>query len=210
MSAEPVSQLDALKAVYKVCVETRNFEIDQLIQRNNFFMLFQGVLLAAVLQTQASKPMVEVLVCLCGIAVSWYQTQMASGAKFWQEWWEGRVEHYERQLEAALGPSADRGFHDLFAVPMDRVDAAVRARLRRSRAFPFSDLLILARFPVGRAPIRVGVVLLATWTALTAHALTTVNFPLRPVQVQGFGYAPTPSVPVPVLVPVAPASPASH
>jgi hypothetical protein len=49
-------KLSELKAVYKLAIETRNFEIHQLINRNNFFMLFQGVLLAAVFNNQASKP----------------------------------------------------------------------------------------------------------------------------------------------------------
>ncbi len=35
-------KLSELKAVYKLAIETRNFEIHQLINRNNFFMLFQG------------------------------------------------------------------------------------------------------------------------------------------------------------------------
>lgn len=78
----PDQNYESLKAVYKVCIETRNFEINQLIQRNNFFMLFQGVLLAAALQNQGSKPVVELIICLTGIFVSIYQLQMASGAKY--------------------------------------------------------------------------------------------------------------------------------
>ena len=49
-SNTPINEnISELKAVYKLAIETRNFEIQQLINRNNFFMLFQGVLLAAVL-----------------------------------------------------------------------------------------------------------------------------------------------------------------
>ena len=29
-----------IKAIYKLSIETRNFEINNLIQRNNFYMLF--------------------------------------------------------------------------------------------------------------------------------------------------------------------------
>ncbi|XDU54621.1 hypothetical protein AB3540_13055 [Acinetobacter nosocomialis] len=59
-----------LKAVYKLAIDTRNFEIHQLINRNNFFMLFQGVLLAAVFSNQASKPFVEFVICFAGIFIS--------------------------------------------------------------------------------------------------------------------------------------------
>lgn len=194
------SRLNAIKSVYKVCIETRNFEINQLIQRNNFFMLFQGVLLAAALQSQNSKPVVEFVACFCGLAVSLYQTQMASGAKFWQEWWESRVDYYEKLLEQELSKPAanaedasseESAFYDLFAVDQKIVESVVSKRM--GERFPFSNLLILSRFPVGRAPIRVGIVLTATWAALLIHTLTTANFPLKPVQIQGFVYAPTSS-----------------
>src|SRR5690606_24614598 len=105
-------QLESLKAVYKLCIETRNFEIGQLIQRNNFFMLFQGVLLASTLQLDTGKPWVEVIICTAGVLVSAYQLQMACGAKFWQEWWENRVEHYETLLRNSFGK--DHLFYELF------------------------------------------------------------------------------------------------
>jgi hypothetical protein len=193
------SRADAIKSVYKVCIETRNFEINQLIQRNNFFMLFQGVLLAATLQAQNSKPFVEFVVCFSGLVVSLYQTQMASGAKFWQEWWESRVDHYEKLLEQELSRPANAGegnsgdeskFYDLFAVDQEVVEKVVANRM--SDKYPFSSMLIMKRFPVGRAPIRVGIALAVTWAALLIHTLSTASFPLKPLQVQGFIYAPTP------------------
>ncbi|MCR9703054.1 hypothetical protein NB574_09660 [Vibrio vulnificus] len=98
----------SLKSLYGISVETRNFEINQLIQRNNFFMLFQGVLLAAVMQTEASKPYVEVIICFTGIMISFYQLQMASGAKYWQEWWESRVDHFENLLCENIKTSEER------------------------------------------------------------------------------------------------------
>ena len=53
----------SLKAVYEISIKARHFEISHLIQRNNFFMLFQGVLLASVMQAQNSRPFVELVVC---------------------------------------------------------------------------------------------------------------------------------------------------
>lgn len=84
------TRLKDLESVYKLSIDTRNFEINQLINRNNFIMLFQGVLLAAVFQNQASKPVVEAIICICGIFVSAFQVMLSSGAKYWQEFWELR------------------------------------------------------------------------------------------------------------------------
>jgi len=167
---------DSIKSIYRLCIDTRNFEINQLIQRNNFFMLFQGVLFAGVLQNEASKPTVELVVCLIGVLVSYYQLQMASGAKFWQEWWEIQVEQYENKLkeykskESANQGSAD--FHDLFTTSKSDVQELVVKRLTKNgNRKSLTDYLVLNSFSVSRAPIKVSLVLLSGWVLLTLHSL---------------------------------------
>jgi len=186
------SELESLKSVYKICIETRNFEINQLIQRNNFFMLFQGVLLAAALQNQASKPYVELIVCLAGVFVSIYQLQMASGAKYWQEWWESRVDHYEGKLRE-LKQTESGHFFELFATSTDDVYKEISGRLNKSRRFSLTNILILQSFAVGRAPIKVSLVLFVTWLLLLAHtldfsAITDISF-----YIKGFSFRDQPS-----------------
>lgn len=105
-------RLRELESVYSLSIETRNFEINQLINRNNFIMLFQGVLLAAVFQNQASKPVVEAIICLCGVFVSAFQVALSSGAKYWQEHWELKTEKIEELLKTE---HADDKFIALFS-----------------------------------------------------------------------------------------------
>src|SRR5450830_1129109 len=66
MSDPPRSKVDhdyeAMKSIFKLCVEMRNFEITQLTHRNNFFMIFQGVLLSGVVQSSHMFPVVSFLV----------------------------------------------------------------------------------------------------------------------------------------------------
>lgn len=84
-----------LKDAYLVAITARDFEITQLVQRNNFFMVFQGVLLAGLLQASNGgdiHPVVIFIACLAGLLISILQFFMASGAKFWQERWEDAVE----------------------------------------------------------------------------------------------------------------------
>lgn len=181
-------ELDSLKSVYKICIETRNFEINQLIQRNNFFMLFQGVLLAAALQNQASKPYVELIVCLAGVFVSIYQLQMASGAKFWQEWWESRVDHYEGKLRE-LKQTESGHFFELFATSTDEVYKEISGRLNKSRRMSLTNILILRSFAVGRAPIKVGLVLLVAWLLLLMHTFSFSALPDVSVYIKGFSFA---------------------
>lgn len=183
-------ELQALKSLYNISIEIRNFEINQLIQRNNFFMLFQGVLLASALQTQASKPFVEIIICFAGVMVSIYQLQMASGAKFWQEWWESRVEHFEKLLSDKTG-SEGRYFHELFDVSRDKVHETIKKRLSAHRGWSLSNALILGVFSVGRAPIKVSIVLIISWVLLLIHTLDISNIADLPNFVKGFYFTPT-------------------
>lgn len=99
----------AMKRLFQIALETRNFEISQLVQRNNFFMIFQGVLLAGMVQSSHSKPVVSFLVCVAGLMVSVYQVKMAAGAKFWQEYWEAALHKVEKDLIDHLKSKAKVG-----------------------------------------------------------------------------------------------------
>lgn len=74
----------------------RDFEINQLTQRNNFFMIFQGVIIAGLVQSQGTAaPIINFLVSLLGIGTSILQIGMAGGAKYWQSRWESATRSSE-------------------------------------------------------------------------------------------------------------------
>lgn len=181
------SDLASLKAIYEKSIEMRNFEIQQLLHRNNFFMLFQGVLLAAALQNEKSKPWVEFVICAAGVMVSLYQLQMASGAKFWQEWWESQVEDYELQLKIAKSKDGGR-FYSLFAVEFNDVRRAVRDKLEKDRKWSLTNALILRAFSVGRAPIKVSLVLMFAWMLLLLHTIDFSCLQTLPPLIKGFAF----------------------
>lgn len=105
---------ERLKKLYYIAVKTRNFEITQLVQRNNFFMIFQGVLIACIINSNNTVPLIHTIICLVGIGVSFYQMQAASGAKFWQEHWETEVSEAENRLEFFYKAKGVNDFHKLF------------------------------------------------------------------------------------------------
>jgi len=122
----------ALETLYKLSIETRNFEITQLVQRNNFFMIFQGVLLAGLMQASGSNPtpVIAFLVCATGFIISMQQTGMAAGAKFWQERWEHDVEFFEKCLLEMLPKFDDRkNTYMLFSKSTKDSKKIVKARL---------------------------------------------------------------------------------
>ncbi|AUM29175.1 MULTISPECIES: hypothetical protein [Acinetobacter] len=182
MSSQVNSKLKALQRVYEISVNTRNFEITQLTNRNNYYMLFQGVLLAAVFSNQASKPLVEFLICLAGIGVSYNHVKVASGAKFWQEYWEFQASEAEKALKNyTIEHYADYDFTDLFNLDSDVMKNKVRDRFKADLAHQnwldkTYTKLILSKASVSRAPIYTAVVLLICWIALSLHTLEWVWF----------------------------------
>lgn len=74
----------------------REFEINQLTQRNNFFMIFQGVMIGGLVQSQGmAAPLITFSMSMLGVAVSVLQIGMAGGAKYWQSRWEASTRSSE-------------------------------------------------------------------------------------------------------------------
>jgi hypothetical protein len=164
--------IEAVKALFKITLETRNFEINQLVQRNNFFMIFQGVLFAGLIQSSHTKPVVSFLVCVTGLIVSLFHVRMAAGAKFWQEYWEESLLRIEGMLRHQIHTSAlDRKlivtlFHSDFTVH----ENFVKKRLS-SRGCNWINSLILKRYSVSRIPIYVAISISIIWGLLALCTL---------------------------------------
>lgn len=74
----------------------REFEINQLTQRNNFFMIFQGVLVAGLVQSHGTAaPIITFCMSALGFVTSMLQVGMAGGAKYWQSRWEASTRSSE-------------------------------------------------------------------------------------------------------------------
>lgn len=171
-SKEEHPDISALKALFKTTLETRNFEISMLVQRNNFFMIFQGVLLAGIIQSAHTKPIVSFMVCLAGFLVSSYQVKMAAGAKFWQEYWEAALQRIEQELLESIDSKISKRrktvclFHDQIHV----YEKMVKERLI-GHGFSLTNKLIMNRYSVSRVPIYVAMVLAAIWLTLIVCSL---------------------------------------
>lgn len=148
---------------FENALRMRDFEIAQLTQRNNFFMIFQGVLLAGFIQSSHTKPVVSFLVCVAGLAVAVFQIGMASGSKFWQEYWEQKLSEFER-AERCGEPVL---FHDKTA----EYEQTVRNRLSVRKFGSITAKLIMSRYSVSRIPIYTGIALAMVWFLLVLCTL---------------------------------------
>lgn len=148
---------------FEIAMKMRDFEIGQLTNRNNFFMIFQGVLFAGMLQSDHKTAIISFMACLVGLVVSLFQVGVASGAKFWQEYWEQMLSEYEAKMRN--GPPV------LFHEDDYKYNETVKTRLRKREFSGLTSKLVMCRFSVSRIPIYVGVVLSVIWVLLLFSTL---------------------------------------
>ena len=185
-------------AAYKLAHEQRAFEIAQLTNRNNFFMVFQGVLLAGLVQSQGgAPPVMNFFVCLAGMAISLFQAGMAGGAKYWQIRWEVAVKELELLLLEDLKQhprvvqlfTSDidhlsekeklriKGINDVRATDKLNeapgfIDGRIAEDLKLRSSWSVPKHLIGMRFSVSKIPLYAGIVLFAIWTMLWLHTFS--------------------------------------
>lgn len=174
-----------LSAIYEIAIKTRNFEISQLVQRNNFFMIFQGVLLASVISSNNTVAFVHFMISLAGLLVAYFQTKMAAGAKYWQEYWETEVVIAESNLKNLYeNNNSEFQFIPLFNKKSKIIKKQVSKQLGKSehQNLPrhlynsfirdtFNSIfstknLILSKPSVSKIPIHVGRSLIIIWILL--------------------------------------------
>jgi hypothetical protein len=173
ISSVEANDADALKSLFRIALETRNFEITQLVQRNNFFMIFQGVLFAGVMQSSHQFRVVSFLVCVAGLVVSIYQVRMACGAKFWQEYWEASLVEAEKNLLEHFSdkPAERNKLYTVFTNTDEHIFESVKKRMRES-AEGIIGRLILKRYSVSKTPVYVALGLALVWGLLV---ISTIN-----------------------------------
>ncbi|MNG73616.1 hypothetical protein D3C76_471140 [compost metagenome] len=173
--------------VYEICIRARDFEISQLSSRNNFLMVFQGVLFAGLLQSQGQYPILSFLTCVCGVAVSVFQTGMAAGAKYWQEYWQAQVVVAEERLLAAIAASNfSREKHKLFTASAQEARSIVEQRLINGKAGWVTREIILLKFSVSRIPIYLSFSLIVIWLVLLICTLNVSWGMMIPDFIVGF------------------------
>ncbi len=181
----PDPDLYALEAVYKIAMSERQFEITQLVQRNNFFMIFQGVLLAGLIQAAGNGkiiPIISLMLVLAGLLTAIWQIGMAAGAKFWQERWELAVNKIESDLIESHRVNGRKKLHLLFTVEDATIEKEVGKRVHGT----FVGHLIALRFSPSRLPIYVGITFLIVWLVLLVSQFGLGSSHNFPIELTGF------------------------
>ena len=173
--------LRAVKRLYELTIRIRDFEITQLSQRNNFFMIFQGVLfagLATLYQNDKGEAFVP-FIAFVGLIVSFFQIGISSGAKYWQEYWEAAVKEIEEELlrvMALKGHETREKVYRIFSISMVDVDTKVKDRLNRSSTNRIIKYLVSRKFSVSRIPIYTALTFFILWLSLGIYSFIGRHF----------------------------------
>lgn len=160
-------EIEALRENYKQCIETRKFEITQLVQRNNFFILFQGFLFYAVSQTKDSF-----LLCilpLIGVLMAFFQWRGAAGAKFWQEYWEAKLFDIEKEIGELSKGTFFPLFNEALISSSRTPDEIVIRHLKNKNCI--KKEIILCKGSVSSIPIYIGIVCFYSWIFIFMYFL---------------------------------------
>lgn len=177
----------ALKHLFRISLESRNFEITQLVQRNNFFMVFQGMIFMGLIQSAHTVPVVSFMICVVGLVSSIFQARMAAGAKFWQEYWEATLTRLEQELLLKIRDSTEerRFLYALFHNKQERYNTIVREKIG-GRNTSFINKMIMERHSVSRIPIYVAIALGIIWFLLMLCTMASYSGLSVPNFIVGF------------------------
>jgi hypothetical protein len=89
------------KDLYKIALDTRNFEISLFWQRSNYFLALNSALALGFFNLK-EQGLYGLVLAIFGIVVSclWFRANL--GSKFWQSRWEQRLSIIESQIDKEL------------------------------------------------------------------------------------------------------------
>lgn len=100
--------------------------LDQLYSRNNFFMIFQGVVFAGFMQAGNDKACLMLIIALFCVLASYVQVRLAEGARYSYQWACYVVNYLERYLERIAYP--DDSIEEKRAFPYHLYDGDIRGK----------------------------------------------------------------------------------
>ncbi len=84
--------------LYKIALETRNFEISLFWQRSNYFLVLNmGLAFGFFKLTEKNSPYL-ILISIIGLIASFFWYKVNLGSKFWQIRWEEKLNKIEKKL----------------------------------------------------------------------------------------------------------------
>ncbi|GAB4532192.1 MAG: hypothetical protein Tsb0014_16410 [Pleurocapsa sp.] len=95
------------KELYKIAIETRNFEIKLFWQRSNYFLVLNTAIAVGTFSKISTD--FRISFAALGIVISYLWVCVNLGSKYWQSRWENKVAQLEQEISREIDLfSADR------------------------------------------------------------------------------------------------------
>jgi hypothetical protein len=88
------------KDLYKIALDTRNFEISLFWQRSNYFLALNTAIAAGFFFKASKEYQLWLGIFGCLISLLWVSINL--GSKFWQSRWENRLKIAEENLDCGI------------------------------------------------------------------------------------------------------------
>jgi len=145
--------------LYKIALETRNFEISLFWQRSNYFLILNTALSIGFFRLNTDS-WYAIMISTIGIIVSFFWLRVNLGGKFWQTRWEEKI----KVLENKIFPNIN------FFASGKEIKSDVKNNLNKKSWCDFYnrkvDKEILKKYSVSRTMIDLSVVFILSWCIL--------------------------------------------
>ncbi len=149
--------------LYKIALETRNFEISLFWQRSNYFLVLNTAI-AIGFFVKANETF-QIFLAIFGAIVSLLWFFINQGSKFWQSRWETRLKKVEDEISNEI---------NFFSANFDTIQKDVEISInysRHSKIRQFFDKLILMKPSVSFMMTLLSLLFIVFWISLLLYLL---------------------------------------
>jgi len=149
--------------LYKIALDTRNFEIELFWKRSNYFLVLNSLLAAAFIRFYATKEslFLSCLLIVFGFVASFLWFRVNLGSKFWQTRWEEKLLQIEKKIDSDLK----------FFNTSNEPKQDVKNNFERAKKENLFTYLILTKPSVSNQMIYLSLVFILFWMSLFGYVL---------------------------------------
>ena len=163
-----MSEID-IKELYKIAIDTRNFEINLFWQRSNYFIALNTGIAVATFFKLSEKEVFRIPLAILGLAISCLWVCMNFGSRYWQVRWEHKVAELEKKISNEILFSADRNTTD------KAVEQFLAANRSKDSLRTVYEELILLKPSVNQMMIGISIVFVIFWIFVSLYLCVTKN-----------------------------------
>ncbi|MCH9705617.1 MAG: hypothetical protein K0U15_05790 [Proteobacteria bacterium] len=98
----PENKIPSKFDLYKIALETRNFEIELFWKRSNYFLVLNTAIAVGFFNLESNQAFFKIFLCIFGGIVTYLWIRINLGSKYWQVKWEEELKQIEKQINPKM------------------------------------------------------------------------------------------------------------